>query len=71
MNHHGVHLVVLWGDHGDLGQLMVGGGGGVAVHRLRGRGGEVIWLKKSVFEIKMIHDALYKSFKKLFCKIPI
>ena len=32
VNNHGVHLVVLWGDHGDLGQLMVGGGGGVAVH---------------------------------------
>ena len=32
VNNHGVHLVVLRGDHGDLGQLMVGGGGGVAVH---------------------------------------
>ena len=32
VNNHGVHLVVRRGDHGDLGQLMVGGGGGVAVH---------------------------------------
>ena len=49
VNNHGVHLVVLRGDHGDLGQLMVGGGGGVAVHRLRGRGGEVIWLESEKY----------------------
>ena len=29
VNNHGVHLVVRRGDHGDLGQLMVGGRGAV------------------------------------------
>ena len=32
VNNHRVHLVVLGGDHGDLGQLMVSGGRRVAVH---------------------------------------